>query len=109
MSFGGCKRDLLNPTRWLAITYGIAAAVNLREELTTLLVMKAMVASSLHTVTRLFQAQSSLRSLPRLFRERLFREIVAGAVHCAAKVLHASIEPLSSPLLNQDMRCCDVP
>jgi hypothetical protein len=60
MSFGGCKRDLLNPTRWLAITYAIAATVNLREELTTLLVMKAMVTSSLHTVTRLFQAQSSL-------------------------------------------------
>ena len=24
-------------------------------------------------------------------------------------MLHASIEPVSSPLLNQDMRCCDVP
>ena len=60
MSFGGCKRDLLNPTRWLAITYTIAAAVNLREELTTLLLMKAMVTSSLHIVTRLFPALSSL-------------------------------------------------
>jgi hypothetical protein len=60
MSFAGCKRDLLNPTQWLAITHAIAAAVNLREELTTLLVMKAMVVSSLHAVTRLIQAQSSL-------------------------------------------------
>jgi hypothetical protein len=53
---------LLNPTRWLAITYAIAAAVNLREELTTLLVMRAMVASSLSSVTRLFPAHSSLAS-----------------------------------------------
>jgi len=60
MSFGGCKRDLLSPTQWLALTYAIAAVVNLREELTALLVMKAMVTSSLHTVTRLFPTQSSL-------------------------------------------------
>jgi hypothetical protein len=60
MSLGACKQNLLNPTQWLAITYAIAAAVNLREELITLLVMKAMVTSSLHSVTRCFLANISL-------------------------------------------------
>ena len=60
MSLGACKQGLLNPTQWLAITYAIAAAVNLREELITLLVMKAMVTSSLHSVTRCFLANISL-------------------------------------------------
>jgi len=60
MSLGACKQNLLNPTQWLAITYTIAAAVNLREELITLLVMKAMLTSSLHSVTRCFLANISL-------------------------------------------------
>ena len=60
MSFGARRRDLLSPTQWLAITYAIAAAVNLREELTTLLMMKAMLASSLHSVARVLSAHNSL-------------------------------------------------
>jgi hypothetical protein len=60
MSLGACKQSLLNPTQSLAITYAIAAAVNLREELITLLVMKAMVTSSLHSVTRSLLARISL-------------------------------------------------
>jgi hypothetical protein len=60
MSLGACKQSSLNPTQWLAITYAIAAAVNLREELITLLVMKAMVTSSLHSVIRCFLANISL-------------------------------------------------
>jgi hypothetical protein len=51
---------LLNPTQWLAITYAIAAAVNLREELITLLVMKAVVTSSLNSVIRSLLARISL-------------------------------------------------
>ena len=46
--------------QWLAITYAIAAAVNLREELITLLVMKAVVTSSLNSVMRSFPALTSL-------------------------------------------------
>ena len=60
MSLGACKQTLLNPTQWLAITYGIAAAVNLREELITLLVMKAVVTSSLNSVIRSLLARISL-------------------------------------------------
>jgi hypothetical protein len=60
MSLGACKQNLLNPTQWLAITYAIAAAVNLREELITLLVMKAVVTSSLNSVIRSLLARISL-------------------------------------------------
>ena len=60
MSLGACKRNLLNPTQWLAITYAIAAAINLREELITLLVVKAVVKSSFHSVTRSFPAPTFL-------------------------------------------------
>ena len=60
MNCAACKQGLLDPTRWFAITYAIAAAVNLREELITLLVMKAMLTSSLHSVTRCFLANISL-------------------------------------------------
>ena len=60
MSLGACKRNLLNPMQWLAITYAIAAAVNLREELITLLVMKAVVTSSLNSVMRSLPALTSL-------------------------------------------------
>ena len=60
MSLGACRRNLPNPTQWLAITYAIAAAVNLREELITLLVMKAVVTSSLNSVIRSLLARISL-------------------------------------------------
>jgi hypothetical protein len=52
MSFGACKPGLLNPTQWFAITYAIATAVNLHQELTTLLIMKAMLMSSLDSASR---------------------------------------------------------
>jgi hypothetical protein len=60
MSLGACKRNLPNPTQWLAITYAIAAAVNLREELTTLLVMKAVIKSSFRSVIRSFPTPTFL-------------------------------------------------
>lgn len=62
MSSAACRRDLRDPTRWFAITYAIATAVNLREELTTLLVIKAMFVSSLHFVSRLTPTHIPLAS-----------------------------------------------
>ncbi len=56
MSSGACKQSLRNPTQWFAITYAIVTAVNLREELTTLLVMKAMLVSTLSSACRFFPA-----------------------------------------------------
>jgi hypothetical protein len=60
MSSGACKRNLPNPTQWLAITFAIAAAVNLREELITLLVMKAVIKSCFHSVVRSFPTPTFL-------------------------------------------------
>jgi len=48
------RQDLLNPTRWFAIICAIANAANLHEELTTLLVTKAMVNSYLSSTCRFF-------------------------------------------------------
>lgn len=62
MNSGACRQGLLDPTHWFAITYAIATAVNLREELTTLLVMKAMFISSLDSACRLLPTQSPLAS-----------------------------------------------
>jgi hypothetical protein len=62
MNSGAYKQGLLDPTRWFAITYAIATAVNLREELTTLLVMKAMFTSSLDFACRLLPTHSPLAS-----------------------------------------------
>jgi len=60
MSFAACKQGLPNPTQWFAITYAIAAAVNLHQELTTLLVMKAMLMSSLNSMPRCSPDRTSL-------------------------------------------------
>jgi hypothetical protein len=57
-----CRRDLRDPTRWFAITYAIATVVNLREELTTVLVIKAMLVSSLHSASRLTPTHLPLAS-----------------------------------------------
>lgn len=54
MSFAACRQGLLNPTPWFAITFAFATAVNLREELTTLLAMNATVSSSRGSAWRLF-------------------------------------------------------
>jgi hypothetical protein len=62
MNSGACRQGLLDPTRLFAITYAIATAVNLREELTTLLVMKAMFISSLDSGCRLLPTHSPLAS-----------------------------------------------
>jgi|SRR5580704_4453341 hypothetical protein len=62
MSSGACKQSLLNPTQWFALTYAIVNAVNLREELTTLLVMKAMLVSALSSTCRFFPAHPTLAS-----------------------------------------------
>jgi len=62
MNSAACKQGLLDPTRWFAITYAIATAVNLREELTILLVMKAMFISSLDSACRLLPTHSPLAS-----------------------------------------------
>ncbi len=62
MSFSACKQGLLNPTQWFAITYAIAAAVNLHQELTTLLVMKAMLLSSLNSMPLSSPDRASLMS-----------------------------------------------
>jgi hypothetical protein len=59
MSFGACKQGLLNPTQWFAITYAIATAVNVREELTTLLVMRATAISTLNFTLRFFPTHST--------------------------------------------------
>jgi hypothetical protein len=69
MSFAACRPGLLSPTQWFAITFAIATAVNLREERTTLLVMKAMVSSSLGSAWRFFPTLIALGSKqhPRLF------------------------------------------
>ena len=63
MSSVACKQSLLDPTRWCAITYAVATAVNLREEWTTVLVMKAMVVSSLNSACRFFPTHN-----PQAFR-----------------------------------------
>jgi hypothetical protein len=62
MSFGACKQGLLNPTQWFAITYAIATAVNLHQELTTLLLLKVMLLSSLDSVSRCSPDRISLMS-----------------------------------------------
>jgi hypothetical protein len=59
MSSVACKQSLLDPTRWYAITYAIVTAVNLREEWTAVLVMKAMVVSSLNSACRFVPAHTT--------------------------------------------------
>jgi hypothetical protein len=60
MSFGACKQGLLNPTQWFAITYAVATAVNLHQELTALLLLKAMLMSSLDSISRCSPDRTSL-------------------------------------------------
>jgi hypothetical protein len=60
MSFGACRQGLLSPARWFAIICAIATAVNLHEELTNVLVMKAMLVSFLSSASRFSPAHTSL-------------------------------------------------
>jgi hypothetical protein len=52
MSSCDCKPSLLSPTRWFAIICAVASAVNLHEELTTLVATKMLLASYLNSMFR---------------------------------------------------------
>ena len=52
MSSCDSKQSLLSPTRWFAVICAIASAVNLNEELMTLLVTKTVLVSYLSSTFR---------------------------------------------------------
>jgi hypothetical protein len=59
MSSCDSKQSLLSPTRWFALTCAVASAVNLHEELMTLVATKIMVESYLSSTFRYFPGHTS--------------------------------------------------
>jgi len=59
MSSCGYKQSLLSPTRWFAIICAVASAVNLHEEVMTLLATKILLASYLTSTFRYFPGHTS--------------------------------------------------
>lgn len=93
MNFGACKQGLLNPTRWFAITYAIATAVNWHQELTTLLLLKAMLMSSLDSISRCSPDRTSLTS-ERM--ETLVSQLLSLA-KCVARGDRTGAQSLAEP------------